>query len=95
MKIQITVTETKVVDKTIQLPYYFEYSDFLYKVESEARVIRVSNCSYKCIATASKSTFESEIAKGTPIESKVFENAYNEVLDAVTKITSPSKAVAA
>lgn len=96
LKIATTYTETKSIEKEIELPYYFrqEHGGFIYKVVSEKYAIQV--CTWNehlgtCLCPAS--LFKERLAKGTPITEFEFDAAYQKAtmyVDLIYKNQEPS-----
>lgn len=80
IKISTTVTETKSVEKDVELPYYFKenHGGYIYKVVSEKHAIQV--CTWNdhlgaCLMP--NSMYKSKLAAGAPITEDEFDAAFS------------------
>lgn len=96
LKIATTFTETKSIEKEIELPYYFKHKHggFIYKVVSDKYAIQV--CTFdEHLGTSlcPASLYKEKLAAGTPIEQFEFDAAYQKAMmyvDLINKNQDPS-----
>lgn len=98
LKISGTYTETKFIDKEIDLPYYFkDRYDYLTKVVSETHGVQVSRTkNYWSACVVPISYMRDKIALGTPITADEFDAAYSQAMmyvDLINRNEDPSNEI--